>query len=928
MSEYGLSRLVLINSANYERAEIPLDDSVSIIGPNNAGKTSVINALQFLLIGDRRQMDFGAHDEAATLRFYFPGNASYILLEAQLESGAVVLGCVGKGTTHEYRHFAYTGTLRIDDYRRDDGTLVQEPDLAEHLALKGCAVQFYARPTEFFDAMYGRSTRRSPGDLDLRLYHLENPQLKKVFQQILVKTLRLDRLQAGDVKSFLLRIFETEYGAELDFASVWRRAFHQINADRLQYQSCRRLERQILDKLESSFGRRLELRGRILAMRPQIDQALDRWEAYRSGTLVDLELGDADLGSRLGEIDQSRDRLVEERVANTQRADQFRAQDARRAVLETEYALVADKESLLERVRVAEREYEASSVLLHSTQGGDAAFKERDLRSRREQITRLERRILSGERLLETALEKVLDPAELALLHGLAREQLFDLDVGECGDPAEFAMRFRAFLAGQESDGVLRLWGLEFDRRSLEVARDLRTRDDIASELAQQREEVRRLESEIEAIRDRASQESRVQRLRAELDDARRVLQEYEELGMLRASAAERAREFAELAERFGQVERLIEETKTQAAIVQERRRELQGRRADLERQHNAIRQLRILRKDGDGRFLEIQSLKHVPWYSTGSVEPDGLEAALRQQNDDCSGLERTDADLRSLLSEVVRNGFTKFQGIEDEDEQIQLVLNYARNLDAENETLQRAVRSAVTNVASSLKELERQYEQFRAKVKGFNNLIGKRRLSDLERFRIEIVESPRLLEAIRIILSSSEAIEMLESADLFDVAQAQDDAVGDRELDRAKDQLLQYSRVQGSLKLEHLFELEFEVAKLGQPAQRFDQLDKIGSNGTVLMAKLVSGLALLHQMLDARHVTRTICYLDEAASLDDANQTSLIETAREFGFNLLFASPTPQNTVRYCVPIVRQGRRNLVTRQHWQIFENIGETP
>lgn len=48
-NEYGLRKLVLINSANYEIAEIPLDDAVSIVGPNNSGKTSLINAFNFCL---------------------------------------------------------------------------------------------------------------------------------------------------------------------------------------------------------------------------------------------------------------------------------------------------------------------------------------------------------------------------------------------------------------------------------------------------------------------------------------------------------------------------------------------------------------------------------------------------------------------------------------------------------------------------------------------------------------------------------------------------------------------------------------------------------------------------------------------------------------------------------------------------------------
>ena len=115
-SDYGFQQLVLLNSAGYERAELPLDESVSLIAPNNTGKTSLINALQYLLIIDKRHLDFGAHDKDKARRFYFPSNSSYILLEVTLpESGSVVLGCVGKGFSHEYAYFAYRGPLKIEE---------------------------------------------------------------------------------------------------------------------------------------------------------------------------------------------------------------------------------------------------------------------------------------------------------------------------------------------------------------------------------------------------------------------------------------------------------------------------------------------------------------------------------------------------------------------------------------------------------------------------------------------------------------------------------------------------------------------------------------------------------------------------------------------------------------------------------------------
>ena len=89
-------------------------------------------------------------------------------------------------------------------------------------------------------------------------------------------------------------------------------------------------------------------------------------------------------------------------------------------------------------------------------------------------------------------------------------------------------------------------------------------------------------------------------------------------------------------------------------------------------------------------------------------------------------------------------------------------------------------------------------------------------------------------------------------------------------------------------------------------------------------MAKLVTGLALLHQMKDKRHDVQAVCYLDEASALDQRNQRSLIETAEDFGFALIFASPAPLITARYCVPITSRGGHNVISRQSWQIIESL----
>ncbi|MFQ3259748.1 MAG: hypothetical protein ACI9X8_002291, partial [Pseudoalteromonas distincta] len=131
---YGLSKLALLNTAGYAKCVIPLDKSSSICAPNNTGKSSVINALQFPLINDLRLTEWDGHDLDETRKFYFSSDQSYILLEANLPHGSVVIGVAGLGKIAGYAHqyFCYQGKLDLEQYTQGK-TIIKFTKLFNHL---------------------------------------------------------------------------------------------------------------------------------------------------------------------------------------------------------------------------------------------------------------------------------------------------------------------------------------------------------------------------------------------------------------------------------------------------------------------------------------------------------------------------------------------------------------------------------------------------------------------------------------------------------------------------------------------------------------------------------------------------------------------------------------------------------------------------
>jgi hypothetical protein len=294
------------------------------------------------------------------------------------------------------------------------------------------------------------------------------------------------------------------------------------------------------------------------------------------------------------------------------------------------------------------------------------------------------------------------------------------------------------------------------------------------------------------------------------------------------------------------------------------------------------------------------------------------LATQLESYNRDYANLLKLDNELNDGLHYLHTSGVTKFQRHDSAEQELESLFDFNAQLAQEKLAIDRKARSAVIQIAALLRELDSGLNSLKRCMNEFNKLINKRQLSDLKVFKVEAREDSLLVNAIKTLISTSEKLESGESYDLFN----QKSVLDDKTIDEAKVLLIKEGEARGSLRIEHLFRLVFILAKDNQPAKEYDDIDSAASNGTVLMAKLITGLALLNLMQDNRKTIHTTCYLDEAASLDQHNQGNLITTAAEFGFALIFASPEAQITARYCVPIKTVKGKNQISRKDWQILE------
>jgi hypothetical protein len=922
MIQYGFQRLVMLGSAGYQRAELPLDAAVSLIAPNNTGKTSLINALQFLLIVDRRRMDFGAHDVEKTRRFYFPNNSAFILLEVALPTtGTVVLGCVGKGVSHDYEYFAYKGQLDMDDYRLPSGSVVTQPQLKAHLATRGKLVFSYSSG-EFSDAIYGNRRKRQDHEPDFTIFKLEHGSLAEPFQRVLTRTLRLDRLRSGEVKEYLLNIFRRDLpDANIDFKAEWDKAFADVNAERAQYQAAYAHQAEI-GVLGQDHDERLALRGKLIYLRPQIDSRLAQWDSYFAATQASLEASISQVETERS-LQREREReLTRQNVLASQRHQELLTKAARHATLSQQFALVAERRTLEARQTEARLALEAQIALVQQATSRSADTIGREHRRAQQERVSLQRELATLTDNLYLRLKSSLGDAQLELLNRLLARQVMTLGADQFELDLQRLPQLDAQLRALSSDDCLMLPGLVLRTTTLDAQHSQRTPDELTQRIGEMEQQIDGLALQLAAAEALDAARALQQRLDRALREIEQELLLFDELKALDASAAQRTADGAELEAGLAAIAAEQAQADSIAQRLRERETASQSGLVALRLQHKVIVQRRDNRGDNAPQFSYLAELPHLEWTGAADLALERLSEHLESYRADCHRLIQLDEQIPHQVAQLHTGGLTKFNFMGGEEDEIKRIIAFAAHLPQEAEALERKARSAVINVTACLRELRDGLLTFKSRMRDFNRLISRRQLSDLAVFKIEPADESTLVESIELLIGKAEQVDNGETFSLFNHASVLDDAA----LNRAKQVLIGEGEARGCLRVEHLFRLEFIVGKAGRATESFADIDSAASNGTVLMAKLITGLALLHLMQDKRHRVQAVCYLDEASALDQRNQRSLIETANDFGFALIFASPAPLVTARYCVPISSQGGFNHISRQHWQVLEPLAE--
>ena len=157
-----ITRIVILNSTTYGKAAVRFDDcdSIQLVGPNNIGKSTLVFALNFLLIIDGKKMTFvdNKTGDKETIHHYLPTPVnSYIVFEIFKQKYYCIL--LKRNNDGEIEYYKFDGEYHDDLFTRNvkgHQNILKFDDLKSHMANSGKELYHFKDKREVFNFVYQR----------------------------------------------------------------------------------------------------------------------------------------------------------------------------------------------------------------------------------------------------------------------------------------------------------------------------------------------------------------------------------------------------------------------------------------------------------------------------------------------------------------------------------------------------------------------------------------------------------------------------------------------------------------------------------------------------------------------------------------------------------------------------------------------------
>lgn len=914
MPTTGPTRLILINAAKFSYADVDLTRPLHLVGPNNVGKTTLVNILQLLYIDKESHMSFPGYSWRDTKSYYFPDRRSYVLFECITPEGMQVVGAYGKGPAdgHDIQRFAFSGEFEKTDFvaSSEEGAVPREvEDIKQTLSLKDFR-ELEARTLRAALTGIGESE-----GLNLGLIPVQDHNGYAKFRDLFKGLIRLRRLDQNALKQTLCSTYASEMEAlEINLKEAHAEEFEKMQRYRREIADLKRHEADIEDALRHA-NRQSELRRRSGEGWIQLLRASSRQSASLRGTQQQLQREIRQTESALQAVQEEKQALVEKRDEVNRNLGRLNGKEEELTDLIGQFS---DFEPEEVGARIDELKDKRAQILADlKSVDTDAPEQIQKRRDRAENtIQRLQKRLEGLQDLMGPLLQTHLGEGRLARLFRILNPHLLELNIdGEevvLNDLDELLRSIRA-QSDRFDEGRWHFPGGHLSLAALSDPglADYTDPDHIRNELKQRRTEYERLARRLEIARDVTSRRRKAEKIGDRLEELRSKMKTYEKavaaeekLQSVRSQIADRTDVLNITKERLAEKETVIQNLKRERRTCRSQLEQLRTQTERIEAQMRTLeapppawgRHLTVAHPEGAGPQVDQSPV--LPSIGMEKAGEDILSRADQYQKER-ERESRASNRLQRTLDRIHSGTYGEYKK-DTRAATLEELRDQREGLDARRRTLETLWDELMAGLGRKINDLLSSLETIQSVVDRINRRLRGTSVSDLERLRLEVTP----IESFTGLL---ERVAKHDAMPLFG---------GEGEIGEDLGQLKELFQDHPQIHLKDLFNVGFAVRTADGGTERYDGLDNIQSNGTSITIKVLVHLVLINDLLRDDGL-RLPFYLDEASSLDESNLEGVVRASTEMGFVPVLASPSESTAVRHIYYLQSDGERVYLGPEH-----------
>lgn len=891
MTAFGVRRLVIINSGNYEFANIDLTKPVHLAAPNNRGKSTLVNALQFLYIDDFAKMRFGHRSHEDTRRHYFSSDRSYLVFECLTASGVqcMLVRSLGSLRGGQFERYVYDGEFQQSDYLQDSGEIRAFEEVRTGLADRGLIPM---KSGDLWQALSNALTSDNGKAVPhLNILPIRRREEYTAFRDVFVRLLSLTNVNARALRELIIESHAREVGErKIDVAAEYKEEFERVE------RSERHLAfiQAVSGEIES--GRTLRLEARALrekaataAVPMEIDvqrcrNFLDADETAFSESLLKLRQDEVDAQSKKEQL------LIQRGVSQAAVTDAERnwntLQDDHKkwSTYSQEFVVeIRDNES-----RLAAQVAEQTKLLDQAGRLDIQAMRRRAIELKR-QIATDRKAVEQWERTAVAVLRRAgVSEDRIAAAFRVANPQLLKLVVGEklTIKDLDLVLDRVGAIAAQVRNDVFSDDAIEADlsecpRDEQAVLGDL---TDLQKRIQLEEQELQEQEARLQVAEDQQAARSRLDSLKRKHEAIRRELTEYDAYASAWAGRSQIESQLKKAKQDETEVSQGLTECERQLTAVAKLRKETEGKRGALTTARDALKQAA---KEFQ-QELQRQSLEPgtVPEEDRVPDETARPKSVLRFAESICNKLGKLAADL--LRIDGIRTEMQRLQDvIAGKSSGFETQQRYFSDADAEWESLIESFESLPQLETAAVKSWDALSTTLGARMNAVVTAVSS--------IRNAVDRLNKGLKAYQVSNLRTVQIELIVEHDTFaavEALSAQGSLFQDRDaVEIAKKRLRRMIDRNETIDLEALFELRIHIQQMDGSWKQAASLDEIGSTGTGMTVKAMIFIQLVRAIaVDERY--RLHFYIDGLGELDDNNLSATAAMAVARGVIPITADP------------------------------------